>query len=52
MGKNLLFLFSQGTESFPKYDPLYTQEYTSCFQLIPVMVAIKFQISLKQPSFS
>jgi len=47
MEKNVLFIFSQGTKSLPKYDPQYAEEFTSCFRLIPVMVPIKFQISLK-----
>lgn len=51
MGKNVLFIFPQGTESLPKYDILYTEEYTSCFRLISVMVAINSQIIFKQWSF-
>lgn len=51
MGKNVLLIFSQGTDSLPKYDVLYTEEYISCFRLISVMVAINSQIIFKQSSF-
>lgn len=40
------------TESLLKYDPVYAQEYKICFMFIPVMLASKFQISLKQSAFS